>query len=479
MQITLRVFLAFFLIVGLSAFFIQRVFIQEVKPAVRQVVEENLVDTANLLAELAAKDMRNQTIATGNFAQSVKNFSHRKVNALIWDFRKTTLHHQIRVCDNKGLVVFDSENKELGKNHSQWNDVRRTLQGAYGARSTRAIPGDANSTVMHVAAPIMDGNQIIGVLTVANPNRTLAPTIERAEKRMLNYGLLLLALSLAVGLSVTLWLSRSLNALRRFATAVIAGKKATPPTKGAKEIVQLGQVLKSMREQLEGKQYVENYVHQLAHEIKSPLSAIGASVELLEENLSESDKKRFLSTIASQSKRLSTLVEKMLKLAALEHQQHLDNTQLVQPLSLANRVMENLAPSCATHHVQIQVHAEPNLPLIQAEPLLLEQAIFNLAENAVQFSPPNGLVSIRLSVFENTLEISIEDQGEGIAEFAQARLFERFFSLPRPQSGNKSTGLGLCFVREVALLHRGNLQLANRPQGGCLAKLQLPFAHSP
>jgi len=475
MQITLRVFLAFFLIVGLAAFFIQRVFIKEVKPAVRQVMEENLVDTANLLAELAAQDMRNQTMASGGFAQSVENFSHRKVDALILGSHKTTLNYRIRITDDQGIVVFDSENKELGKDYSRWNDVRRTLQGAYGARSTRDVPEDANSSVMHVAAPIMDGDQIIGVLTVANPNRTLAPAIERAEKRIFNYGLLLLALSLAVGLGVTLWLSRSLNALRRFANAVIEGKKATPPTQGAKEIVQLGQVLKSMREQLEGKQYVENYVHQLAHEIKSPLSAIGASAELLEEELPESDKKRFLETISSQSKRLSTLVEKMLKLAALEHRQALHNAQLVEPLLLAHRVAQNLAPSCLQRHIQIQVHSTPQLPLIQAEPLLIEQAIFNLAENAVQFSPPHGLVSMDLSIRDNALLITIEDQGEGIPDFAQTRLFERFFSLARPQGGTKSTGLGLCFVREVALLHKGSLELANRPQGGCVARLSIPL----
>ncbi|MCL2011282.1 MAG: two-component system sensor histidine kinase CreC [Cystobacterineae bacterium] len=477
MQISLRVFLAFFFIVGLAAFFIQRVFIKEVKPAVRQVMEENLVDTANLLAELAAQDMREKTMASGSFAQSVKNFSHRKVDALIWGFHKTTLNYRIRIADDKGIVVFDSENKELGKDYSRWNDVRRTLQGVYGARSTRDSPEDPTSSVMHVAAPILNDNKIIGVLTVASPNRTLTPIVEQAESRIFNYGLLLLALSSAIGLIVTIGLSRSLNSLRRFATAAIAGEKATPPSKGAKEVVQLGQVLKHMREQLEGKQYVENYVHQLAHEIKSPLSAIGACAELLEEELSETDKKHFLSTIVSQSKRLSTLVEKMLKLAALEHRQHLDNAQLVKPLSLANSVVQNLASSCVARHIQIQLHAEPNLPLIKAEPLLIEQAIFNLAENAVQFSPQNGLVSIRLRVHANHFEMSIEDQGEGIPEFAKPRLFERFFSLPRPQGETKSTGLGLCFVREVVLLHKGSLELANRPQGGCVAKLTLPLAH--
>ncbi|RWA55567.1 hypothetical protein AU476_06755 [Cupriavidus sp. UYMSc13B] len=68
----------------------------------------------------------------------------------------------------------------------------------------------------------------------------------------------------------------------------------------------------------------------------------------------------------------------------------------------------------------------------------------------------------------------VADQGPGIPDYALPRVFERFYSLPRPHGADKSTGLGLCFAREVATLHHGDVTLANRPGGGALAELTLP-----
>ena len=97
--------LGYFLIVGLAGVFIQRVFLAEAKPAVRQAIEDTLVDTANILAELAADD---------NFASRVREYSHRDINAKIWGFRKTTRDYRIYVTDLKGIVLFDSTGRALG-----------------------------------------------------------------------------------------------------------------------------------------------------------------------------------------------------------------------------------------------------------------------------------------------------------------------------------------------------------------------------
>jgi two-component system, OmpR family, sensor histidine kinase CreC len=69
----------------------------------------------------------------------------------------------------------------------------------------------------------------------------------------------------------------------------------------------------------------------------------------------------------------------------------------------------------------------------------------------------------------------VQDQGPGIADYAQAKLFEKFYSLARPHSRKKSTGLGLSFVREIADLHHGRIALGNRPEGGARATLTLPL----
>ena len=97
----------------------------------------------------------------------------------------------------------------------------------------------------------------------------------------MRWGWVLMGVALLIGLTMAWWLARQLGALRRYAHAVTAGERATPP-KAAGEFGELGQALETMRARLEGKQYVEQYVHTLTHEMKSPLAAIRGSAELLE-----------------------------------------------------------------------------------------------------------------------------------------------------------------------------------------------------
>src|SRR5574343_322716 len=185
MNISHRLLLGYFLIVGLAAWFVLNVFTEEVKPGVRQAMEETLVDTSQLLAELAAQDLRNGELAHGRFAEAFERYRSRAPRATIWGFQKDAVDLRVYVTDAKGIVVYVSANLALGQDYSRWNDVYLTLRGQYGARSTRLDPKDDDSTVMHVAAPIMDNNndgkprQLLGVLTVGKPISTIKPFIER------------------------------------------------------------------------------------------------------------------------------------------------------------------------------------------------------------------------------------------------------------------------------------------------------------
>ena len=200
MRISSRILLGYFLIVGVAAWFVLTVFQQEVKPGVRQVLEDSLVNTANLLAELAAPALAAGTLADGDFSRALAGYRQREVNAVIWEHQKRTLDLRVYITDTRGTVVFDSAGTAVGEDYSRWNDVYRTLQGRYGARSTAVSPDEPDNTVMHVAAPVntADG-ALIGVLTVARPNHTVAPIVARSEHRIRRAGYLLLALSAIIG----------------------------------------------------------------------------------------------------------------------------------------------------------------------------------------------------------------------------------------------------------------------------------------
>ena len=107
--------------------------------------------------------------------------------------------------------------------------------------------------------------------------------------------------------------------------------------------------------------------------------------------------------------------------------------------------------------------------------LLLRQALGNLLDNAAGFAPPGSCIELMAQRHGSQVEIAVRDRGEGIPAYALERIFERFYSLPRPTAG-KSTGLGLPFVREVASLHGGTVEVLNHPDGGACARLFLPLA---
>ncbi|GHH48371.1 two-component system sensor histidine kinase CreC [[Pseudomonas] boreopolis] len=482
MRLGLKLFLGFFLIVGVAAFFVMRVFVNEVKPGVRQAIESTLVDSANLLAEMAAPDLAAGRIRDGAFARQVALAQQRDPHALVWRFPKRSIDYRVMVTDARGVVVFDSSGRDLGRDNSRWNDVYRTLRGEYGARSS---PEDAatrdSPSVMHVAAPIYapgDRQRLIGVLTVAQPNRSIEPFIVASQRSILQRGAWLVGIAALIGVLATWWLSRGIGRLHRYARAVSAGEPVPPPPPRRDEIGDLGRALEQMRRKLEGKAYVEQYVQSLTHEMKSPLAAIRGAAELLQEPLPEPERQRFVGNIRSQERRLTETIDKLLALAEVEQHGWLQKRAPVDAGALLRQAVEATAVQAAARAVTLRIDAEEPLPGLDGDAFLLRQALCNLLDNAIAFSPAGGEVVLAARREAGGLRLSVEDAGPGVPDYARERVFERFYSLPRPDGTPRSSGLGLPFVREVARLHGGEARLDDRAGGGARAVLSLPVART-
>jgi len=226
-----------------------------------------------------------------------------------------------------------------------------------------------------------------------------------------------------------------------------------------------------MRTQLEGKAYVEHYVHTLTHELKSPLAAIRGAAELLQGDMSREQQQRFVGNIDSESTRLQQLIERLLNLAQVEQRQGLEAQA---SLPLAALVDDVLKAQCARIEgaglrIEQTIGAEVK---VFGEPFLLRQALGNLLDNALDFTPAGGVLRFSAQTRHNAVQVSLFNQAAPIPDYALPRLSERFYSLPRPASGRKSTGLGLNFVEEVMKLHGGTLQIGN-VHGGVQVVLHL------
>ncbi|NEX20274.1 two-component system sensor histidine kinase CreC [Thiorhodococcus mannitoliphagus] len=486
MRISLQVAAGYFLIVGLAAWFVLDVFVEEVKPGVRDTMEDTLIDSANLIAELVAPALTGppepRAAAGARIAAALGRYRGRTVDARIWGHSKRSLDLRIFVTDADGRVIYSTEPDQIGRDYSRWNDVYLTLTGRYGARSTRMRPDDDTSSVMHVAAPILDAERILGVVSVAKPGNSVAPIVEGSKAKIRERGMVLLAIAALIGGLFTWHLTRAIGRLRRYALAVTAGRRGTPPLSKARELADLADALGEMRERLEGKQYVERYLHTLTHELKSPLAAIRGAAELLgEADMPPAERVRFLDNIREQSDRLAQVAERLLELARVEQQQTLADSERIDLTTLIRSTAEAAAPLAAQRGIRLQVDADGPHE-VQGDAFLLGRALANLLDNALGFSPDAGLVVFALRALDPEdrrgapalVEVCIDDQGPGIPDYAADKLFERFFSLPCPGASRKGTGLGLSFVREVAELHGGSIELENRAPTGARARLRLP-----
>lgn len=464
MPLGIRIFLVYALFIALTGYFVLSTVMKEVRPGVRQSTEETLVDTANLLAEILSEDVKAGTLSQSHFPDALKAYGLRQPGAQIWGLPKNQVNNRIYVTNAQGIVLLDSAEQAVGQDYSRWNDVYLTLRGEYGARSTRSDPNDPDTSVMHVGAPIRDAGKIIGTVTVAKPNSSLQPYVDRTETRLLWYGAGLVVLGLVLGAALSWWLSHALRRLTAYAQAVSEGRRAEVPHYRGGELEQLSTAVEHMRTQLEGKAYVERYVHTLTHELKSPLAAIRGAAELLREDMAPEQRQRFIGNIESESARVQQLIERLLNLAMVEQRQGLEEQVAVPLAALIDERLSVHSARIERLGLIVDQRIGPEVMII-GERFLLLQAFANLLDNALDFTPAGGVLRFASEQDAERLKITLFNSAEPIPDYALPRLSERFYSLPRPVSGRKSTGLGLNFVEEVVQLHGGQLQIGNADGG--------------
>jgi len=247
-----------------------------------------------------------------------------------------------------------------------------------------------------------------------------------------------------------------------------------PPRIRERELARLASAMDTMRSELQGKKYVEHYLHGLTHELKSPLAAIEGAAELLDGEVPEAARRRFVANIRAESRRLRQVVERLLRLAALESRAALEEIRPCGTRELVRDVVAERTVRAGSAGVEVRIDGETDTT-VEGEPFLLRQAVGNLLDNAIDFSPPGGTIEVRSEQSAASWILTVRDHGPGFPSYAEKRLFERFYSLPRPGGGAKSTGLGLTAVREVAQLHHGGIRLENHTGGGVVATLVIPL----
>jgi two-component system sensor histidine kinase CreC len=317
---------------------------------------------------------------------------------------------------------------------------------------------------------------IVGAVSVGKPVQSFGQFGQAARRKTLYVGLFSAVAVLLLAVIMSVWLVRPFGLISDYVRYVRAQKRLNLPRLGRRALGIIGAAYDEMRDALAGRNYVADYVQTLTHGVKSPLSAIRGAAELLQEpGMPPEQRQKFLTNITRETARIQEMVDRMMELTALETRRTLEHVEPVRLAPLLEEVVASVADAAALRQVRVQMDVEGD-PQVEGDPFLLRRAASNLLANAIDFSPAGGQVQVRLRAGPRAAFVEVADQGPGIPDYATDKVFEKFYSLARPHSKKKSTGLGLSFVREIASLHHGRIELGNGDDGGALARLSLPLA---
>jgi two-component system sensor histidine kinase CreC len=474
MRITRIVVFLVVYITALGFYSLYRNLTSELEDQTFQATEESLVDTAHIFAaQLESQLSETDKIPYQSIHQALTKAKEHQFKADIFGMEKTQIGCNFYITGADGIIIHDSSHPErIGKNFSLYNDVLLALKDKYAVRSSRDDEDNSKSSVLYVAAPIKNADKdIVGVISVYKAQNDLRPFIDKRHRSIL-ISLALIGTGIAAfTIAVFIWLFRPLGRLTNYARAITRGERPQYPKLGkGREANTLGKALRDMRASLDGRRYMEQYTQMLTHELKSPLAAIQGASELLEEDMPDSQRDKFLRNIQQETQRSTDIIDGLLKLSHLEAKDSLPQREPIFVDSLFSKVNPLISTRLNTKQLTLEIDCQESLK-IYGDTMMLETALVNLLENAIEFSPENGVIHLSASAAGGQVTLSVTDHGPGLAPFVKERAFEHFFSM---REKGKGSGLGLVFVKEVAKLHSGSVSIGNHHSGGAIACITLP-----
>lgn len=531
LSIFFRIWLAVALVIIICGVLVFTQLFGYVKPTAQQVIEDTLLDTSQILAASLQVPLQSGELFEDNFQQQLDSAfigtptitkssdniaSSRSIDSIKEPIhlKKTRSSFRIYVTDSNGKVIYDSlptPNNAEGEDYSRWNDVYLTLRGQYGARSTADANSKRNGSIMYVAQPIKDeiGN-LIGVVSVGKPVDSVLPYLDNTRNRMLLTALLISFVALILAGLVAWWLKQSITLVTQY-TSALAEDTKKPYFYLGHELNSLTDTIEAMKHRLENRAYVTDYVHTLTHELKSPLTAIRASSELLEDDgLDYEDRQMLIQAIGEQSIKMQQLIDRLLLLAKIEQPSFKLNRQLTPLLPLLQSLAKDNAAKLQQQQlspIEIYINDKrftettalsPNIlanTSVFADQFWLVQVLQNVLDNAIHFA--DSTVNIHVHSITQTVTIDIFNDGKLLPDYAVNKAFDRYFSLSHQtqkehtsmSSGalKKGTGLGLTLVKQVIEHHGGHVAIRNvnanddrktvmSSRSGVMVSITLPLA---
>lgn len=408
---------------------------------------------------------RELTIKGRDTAEVVKPFlisnedPHVVVNLL--NRSDLNLGTEVWVVDKKGSVLAAAANHRYCEGNALAESELRDMRAGL-VTVTRGQAQYFTQSVIRVTVPIIDKDDVLGAIILYSPILGISRALHSIVEMIVFAGLLSLVIAFLIGMYLSKRLSEPIINMTAASAAIANGEKnvEVPVDTNIEEINQFGKTFNYMAGKIEeNEEKMKNFVANVSHELRSPLTSIKGFVQALIDNKgkTEQDRKKFLHIVSRETGRLDNLVSDLLTLAKADN----DNNEVadeVDAVKIVHEILTQFKTVASEKGISFMIRDDESVPKIKVIPNELKQIIINLVDNAIKFSSCPSTIEIGFETLGQCMHISIADQGCGIPEGDLPYIWDRFYRVDKARSRETGgTGLGLSIVKELAEKNYGTV----------------------
>ena len=356
--------------------------------------------------------------------------------------------------------------------------LRTVLQG----ETIRIRSSEGQAPTFTVGVPFIQNGIVRGAVFI----QTKAQEIESGLDRILLTIILVTAGMLILsGILVFLFVRSALRPLRKMTEA--AGRIAegdfsvrVDENHGGRELKEVSQAFNTMTKKLQGvEEGRREFVANVSHELRTPITTIRGFAEGLADGvIPEEEQEQTLRLVADEAGRMSGLVDDLLALSRLEREDARPEMSVFDINEMLRRAVIRRMNDLESRKIDISCETETDPCYVNADHDRIEQVVINLLDNAIKFTPDGGKITLSSGVRDGLAEITVKDNGPGVAEEDRDRIFDRFFTADRAHTTGKGTGLGLSICKRIIDMHGQSLRLLDTEEGAAF-RFTLEHAETP
>ncbi len=383
---------------------------------------------------------------------------------------------RVVVTDEKAGIVYDStelRTEELGKTAEE-AEILQALEGNNVFRSTLKDGAVAS----RASIPVLSRGRTIGAVFLYEYDTAQAALIDSLRQNLLQISLLTAAAAVLLGVLLGYLISRRTRSILAGIRGIGSGRYDTRITdRGADELGEISGEINLLADRLEKTEGVrQRFVSDASHELKTPLAAITLLSDSIVQNegMDRETVREFVADIGREAERLTRVTQQLQALTRLDSSRTAERREPVDVRSVAEEALKMLRTLAEQKTVELSSSMDDGC-LVCANPDDVHQVVFNLAENAIKYNVPGGRVQVLLFRREETIQLLVDDTGEGVPPEKLDHIFDRFYRVDESRTGEQAgSGLGLSIVQDAVRKAGGTVTASNRPGGGMRFQVILP-----